>query len=507
MTDVCIDWAQDGFDDGSSSAEPRLVRMLPQPTSVSDEVTDDVMSFICNRGASSDHVSGPAPGSCTLILRNDDGRYTPDNTASPLYGLLKPGRPVWIGRNADGTMSGTGQTVYGVWAGYIREIAPMAAAGKSPTVEVICEDPLGYYSRQPTSVTASTTRSVEELRGAVLDDIGESADRRDLAREPNTMQLSWADAESALDVLNEINTATGTRHSIEPGDSKEEFYFYTTVGRDYKLDAATDFALNGDNIQVTAGYRVTEQNIVNYQVVSFEPSSSQTGRETVWTYDSLPKPIAARDRVRIRAEFDDFVHDAALVMASENSLAFGSLVSYGNVADVGITATAGGIGGIVDTVTALSITGRPVVRLDALRLIGDDTTSEDNYGRRAGGSISGPYVGAAPLGQGLADFIVWKFAEPLKRPAVTVTNLLATVNGRTLYDTVALTIDALSVSSRRLELVGEEVACDLAAKDASDNPVVNWATKWELQETRNQTPLDLFILDTSTLGGADLLGY
>lgn len=502
---VWIDWNQDGFDEGSAAtgSDGRLARALPEAGSagtVNDNITPDVVSIDWTRGASSDHVGQPAPGTCTIVVKNgsnavEPGKYTPDKSTSTLYGKLRPGLPVWIGRNADGTLSGADQAVYGVWAGYVRQIVPIPGEVTSNTLtaEIICEDPLGYYARQPSKVEDAEGRSHTALRTAVLDDIGEADTRRDLAHEIDTMPLSAADSESALRVLEDVNAATGARHFIEPADAKEQWYTYRTVTRHHKLTSATDFSLNADNIQSTQGYRVTEENVNNFQRIEVSPAHLPAGSDTVWSYVDATFPLSSKRT--IWAEFDDFVTDAVLDYTSTGSAVTTTLTAFGHAAKIELWSAGSSV------VQNLSIEGRQAVRDATESVTAEDTTSQVAYGRRAGPTVSSEYVGTATLGQGLADFLVWKFGTAHPRMFVSITNLFSTLNGRTLYDTLGLTFDRLYLAGRRFEIIGEQGACFVAASSS----VVHWGTSYELQETANQSALDLFTFDESAFDGADVL--
>jgi hypothetical protein len=74
-----------------------------------DDLTLDVMSISWTRGGTADLVGGVQPGSATIVLRNTDGKYSPDNPASVFYGNRPLGMPVWAGINDDGTV-GPGYT-------------------------------------------------------------------------------------------------------------------------------------------------------------------------------------------------------------------------------------------------------------------------------------------------------------------------------------------------------------------------------------------------------------
>ncbi len=75
---VCVDWNDDGdFSDAN------------------EDVTSDVFGLTLEhfRDLSTDHVEAAR---LELELKNDDHRYSPPNTGSPLSGNLIPGRKVWV---------------------------------------------------------------------------------------------------------------------------------------------------------------------------------------------------------------------------------------------------------------------------------------------------------------------------------------------------------------------------------------------------------------------------
>lgn len=122
-----IDFDSDGFDVGAY-----------------DDCTADLISAQYRRGGSAEITGVALPGSGTFVLRNRDGRYDPGNASGPLYGKLRDGVPVWFGINTDGT-----------FAGRIVDITVVPSAGTTDpsTVEIVCEDALGWYGRVPVEMT------------------------------------------------------------------------------------------------------------------------------------------------------------------------------------------------------------------------------------------------------------------------------------------------------------------------------------------------------------------
>lgn len=489
---VWVDWQGDGTFDDAAASGARLVRMLPQSRGVDDEITSDVHSIDWQYGGSSDHVGGANPGTMTLRVKNSDGKYNADNTSSTLYGYLKPGKRIWAGLNADGSITGTGQTVYGIFAGYIREIVPLVEDGATALAEIICEDPLSSYARRPVRVAAATTYSYRTLREAILADIGEAS--YSLAAEIDTLPLAAADSDNALSVLNEIDKATASRSWSNPADSKEDWQTYTVVDRHHKLEAAVDASINADDVQGISGYRVTSDNIINYQAIDVSQAIFPAGIDTVWEYAEATIPLNTAKRT-IWATFDDFVKDATLDYTSSGSTVTATLTNFGTTAKIELWSAG------TSVVSNLSIEGRMVVREATEAVYAENTSSQSAYEKRVGPSISSVYSSTTALAQGVADFMVWKFAQPLKRPAIEQVNEFTAMLPRDMYDVIGLTVDRLHVAARRFEIVGISGRVDHAATGAKLTRI-----RWELQETPNQAALSLFTVDTDALNGSAILG-
>lgn len=502
-----IDWAGDGFDTGAGGTAvtegPRLARGLPQAASVGtasggDNVTPYVLASSWYRGGSYDHVGANGPGGFTILLDNSTGRFDPDNTASDLYGLMRPGLPVWAGAiaatGAVGTANGTG-TVAGFIAGTVREFVPTVDASGRRVCEVIGEDAFGPYSEATVSVEPSLTRSHQAFRALILDGLGEDNARRDLAVENGTMPFSAVESNDGLNVLEELNRATATRHFIRPADSKEDWYDYVTVNKLHKLQAAADQTLDGDDITNVTGWRITNDNLIEVQRATVVPIGLTPDNGEVWSYEDVPFTMSAVRPKLIWANFDDYVFDASVDVDFTSGSGTANVTNYGKTAQVGIWATSANA-----TIGRVRILGQQVTRGDSITVVAGD----ESPGKRAGSVISSDFIGQSGAAQGLVDFIVWKFGQPLKRPALTVAAknaaTLSTIFSRDLYDVMTLSIDKLSVTSRRVEIIGLR---------GSHNPGRSgdgiWSASYELQETPNQSALDWFDVDTDSINGAQVI--
>lgn len=492
---VWMDFDGDGFDaEVTSDPDAPLARMMPQAnvSNVSDNVTAYTLNVQYNRGGSYDHVGAAGPGGATIVLRNSTGLFDPDNPASPVAGHRAIGMPVWVGVIKEtGALSGTG-TVRGVFGGYVREWVPTVDSSGQRVVEVICEDALGVYSRVPVSVAPRTATSHADLRTLILLGAGESSSRISLDTESGMMNFTAVDSQNALAVLEELNTATATRHFIEPADNKEDWYAYRTVNKLHKLSSAADQSLDGDDVHGVSGWRVTNDNLIEVQRADVTEISLTAANVPVWTYDAVPLVVTTLEPKVIWATFDDYVFDAAL----DTNLASGSIVTditnFGKTSKIEIWAS-----GTTAVLSTLRVLGRLVQRADTIQVVAGD----DSPGKRAGQTISSDYVGSEGQGQGLVDFLFWKFGQPLKRPSLAVegksATTLATIFDRDLFDVMSLTVDKLSVTTaRRIEIIGLSGTID---------PARHHAISYEAQETPNQAAIDWFDLDTDTINGPAFL--
>jgi hypothetical protein len=388
---------------------------------------------------------------------------------------------------------------YGVFAGRIREIAPIPAAGATdaPTVEVLCDDPLAWMSRRPARLADSLTRSQLDFRIATLDAIGESAGRRDLAMESATLPISSADAPNALQLLSDLNSANGTRHFVRPAADKAEWYRYTTRNRQYKLGAAADVTVDAGSQHVTSldGWRLNADGIVNQQRATIDTVTFPPVDVTVWEYPSVPLTVTGP--LTLVADFSDYVREP-FVNATDGGGVTYTLLPHGHKADLLIT----GAG----TVTYLGVKGHlinrsPSVTVQAPPASDEPTISQDAYDVRAGSDLSGTLVGAEASAHGIVNHIVWRFAEPLKRPAMTQAvdaAAIPDVFAWDLYDLVAVTVGQLNVSAVLFEIVG------VSGKIVMATDVTFYAeVTWLLAEARL---LDdpLFTWGTSIWGGGDV---
>lgn len=466
-------------------------------------VSERVKEWVIRRGASPELTGSTSPGSATVIFINTpDDRYNPENAGGDLYGMLSDGPRLWIGVNEDGTVTpDEAKDVYGLHAGRITDISllPEGGATVAPFAEFVTEDPLAWAGRQKITIPDSRVRSQADLRATVANFL--SWTNVTLPAEPATLPLSSADG-LALNVLDSINHANGTRHFAKPADDATTWFEYYAWRRTSGLDGSSQGTLDAgsDHVTDTNGWRRSADGIINQQRATVEPIAFSALRD-VWESDVFPTVVSGTP-YEVWAEFDDYVDGPIVDIAYTGSALTTDIEPFGHNAKVTLTSSG------TSVVTHLAVQGHAVVRSSNLSVVIDDTTSQaEPRGVRAGPDLSGEYLGTLTSAKGFAAHIVYRFANPLYRPTVTVVNWFPDMFDIDLFDRVSVTVAQLSITNRVFEVVGLTLHCDLAALDADDNPVVLHTATYVLQESREQTDPGWFTTDVSESDGTDILAY
>lgn len=113
--------------------------------SIGEEITDYVRTANWRLGMRTPFQSLADKTECTLLLKNHDGRFTPENAASPYYGEMLPGRIIEIRC-----------TYYGVtrtmWRGYVESIQPFAATKRQPDAQLKGTDLKGFAQKMKVNI-------------------------------------------------------------------------------------------------------------------------------------------------------------------------------------------------------------------------------------------------------------------------------------------------------------------------------------------------------------------
>jgi hypothetical protein len=461
------------------------------------ETLDDITSYAeyltYTRGANFDGTR-EAPGSCTVRLLNIDGRFSPDNASSPLSGLLVLGRRIWIRATHGGA-------TYALFYGSIRRIVPTPG---NKLVEIVAEDPLYYLSRSEVSVALSTERSIYTFRQQILTQL-------DVAYGLNhgiedDIVYTEADQANVLDLLSELNVATGTVHYIRPHASSQIRGFYFTIDRVTIQGQAVDETFN-DDLNDLANYDLTDEGLVNSQRVfptarrvaevpevvweGNVPFTIDVPTATIWAGRNRRAPGAAPVRSTTDISFEDPTFEQALTI--EGTGISGSVFTpFSRSAKIEISTATDA------TIDVLFITGKPARRLSDVSVQAVDTSVVAEA--FAGGDISSEFITSEAMAKGLADWWVYRYKGGVSRPDVTYVNKFPTQLARDITDRVSLNFALLGISAKQFLIRSLTTRIDLEAKW--------WETTYNLEST--PSALNLFTIGGTAdqgIGGTAVLGH
>lgn len=134
----------------------------------------------------------------TFSLSNWDGTFTPENSASSLYGKLNPGVPIRLTATAASVTTTIG-TMYAMqWKTSFRDSGPSVC-------QVSCEDIIWFLQRgDPVLITASASRDTTEALTAITDAVGLTAADLDFDDGLQDLPMHFAVLEKPVDALQAV---------------------------------------------------------------------------------------------------------------------------------------------------------------------------------------------------------------------------------------------------------------------------------------------------------------
>lgn len=127
-----------------------------------DDISADVERLTYVLGACRDFRGGTQASSAVLTLLNEDGKYSRENSSGPLYGKLRPNRPIWV-------TATYATVVYGVFAGYVQRLVCDPGERRA---YLYCEGMDQAFGTAPPAISPSLVRSFGDYRAAILDALG-----------------------------------------------------------------------------------------------------------------------------------------------------------------------------------------------------------------------------------------------------------------------------------------------------------------------------------------------
>lgn len=322
------------------------------------------------------------PGVADFELNNTSRDYSPDNTASPLFGLTGPGRDVWIKATAFGS-------AYTIYRGALDDYDVQPAI-EDRSVRVSCIDALGNLASGNISTGLHRGLRTGEAIGLILDAIGWPQDKRALDVGATLLPFWWeegAEAGAAVDRVLDCEGLTATvyvdvdgnfcfrdRHSrlVSPSSATVQATFRANSDTDPDPIMSPPFTYNG-------GWR----DIVNSVTYSIDQRAVSGGLVDIWTSDDT-YTVPPSESIVLRVEANDPFLGAVVPVAGtdytlvEGTVTFGLLRTSGQVTEITATADAAGA-----TFTTLRLRAYSVTVTNTTKVTMEDAASITRYGLRS----------------------------------------------------------------------------------------------------------------------------
>ncbi len=409
--DIRIDWDGDGLYTGTGEDVSGRVA-AGQPLSAS------------HGRVQSRRLSPPAASRAALSLINTTGDYYPDNSGSPLFGQVKPGRKVRIQTTFN-------STTYDIFTGQLFDLQ-FTADPFAPFCTLTCLDVINSLNRSNPTVNAVVGQRIDQCIGLLLDAVGWAAADRDLDRSSVTLPVWWAD---------------GTRSAWE-----EILMLLEVEGPPSIAYVAPDglFNFKSRHHRLLDSRAKTSQNTFRNQSAS-EPAFSRFEFSPGWrdVINRVEIPVSPPTAAVKQAVFDSaephIINNAtgatSLSFVSENPFPLNDVnyvptITVNNTGSATpedhITAVFGGAFPAYTVDLTLGITGFVIVSSWQIRavpystsvqsvVIKEDTASQADYGIRTWRAQS-PWHASKAQAQAVADLILNERKDPRQTAKIDIVN-------------------------------------------------------------------------------------
>ncbi len=186
-----------------------------------EDVTADVQEVNWQRGRdmASQLTGRSIAGKLSATLKDQTGKYASFNTASPLLGLILPGRKVQLRDNSANPQ----------WTGYLDRIEPAPALGDIQRAVLTAFGPLGLPAKRLETAMLASVRT-DQAATAILDATGWPAGDRELDTGETILTRWWAYDMEVIEALREVErTEAGFIMETKGGKIKFENRYHRLI--------------------------------------------------------------------------------------------------------------------------------------------------------------------------------------------------------------------------------------------------------------------------------------
>jgi hypothetical protein len=365
---VGVDWAKNGSYAGASDDVTDRVRPGSRVTASYGRDQDTALSPI---------VAGR--GSFDLDNRSRD--YSPRNVSSPLYGNLKPARPVIIQRTVSGI-------IYVLLVAHTTD-DPINPDVDAKTVSFTLEDALAAFKGQTVSTALYSGIRTGDAIGYILDAVGWTGGR-DLDAGVTVMPWWWEERADAFEALTKLLNSEGPPALLTVGTAGEIIFRdrHHRLTRSASLTSQATWSGTEGAAEPVMGVGFTYddawRNIVNSATFSVDVRVPATSLQVVWETEATID-IPASSTVPVSVELTDPVQGAAVpsVSGKDYSLLSGTVTpTLSRTSGTAITIFLAA-GGVAARITNLRLRAYPVPVTYTVQVSATDATSQTDYGLRS----------------------------------------------------------------------------------------------------------------------------
>lgn len=371
-----------------------------------------------------------------LVLRNDDRRFSPEYTGSPLYGLLNPFKPIRIQAN-------DGATLRTLWVGWIESVEPDVNISGARQAKIKAAGPMMFLKAVETNIPLQAEVRANEVliplvyevvippavqdmwvvgRSQLGDDtkLGKYSDFMDFQQGATVFTLVADNWVRQGGFSNEERDTFDVYRAIQDMVAAERGrFFFNRAGkaifwnRHHLLYERTPAATFDDTMQDLEYSYAGLSEFKNEVVVACHPRSiSATSDEILWQLENEVR-IPPNSTRQIRAKYTD---DAGNRIAGRN-ITFTSTFSQGN-ASISLSEAANNVTlkventGVVEAVlSGCVIRGQKITDAGRMEAITSDKDSIRQYGRRTM-KINLPVLSDYDDARGVARFELMRRKTP-----------------------------------------------------------------------------------------------
>lgn len=484
-----------------------------------EDITAYVISASYSRGRdyASNLTGKSSAGTCSLKLLNLDGKFSPFNTASALYGKLVPKRKIQITTYDSSTASYDPQ-----WTGYIETITPLADISGLHTAEITGIGPLAIIAERYATVALKTDTDTGSLIDDVLDAAGWPSGDRDIDSGKTIVPYFWCEGRDALNVIRELEESeNGFIYETKDGKIAFENRHHRYGGTHLEVQKIfTDEA--APSIESLGYNAISHEDSLSelYNVVTATTTQRTAGTLTdLWTLPESGSLSPAIDPGDSLTYWGTPLADVAELVLSwtdpvattdytANSLPTGNGTDL--TSDITVTATkfAKSIKLVVSNggastayLTLLKARGIPLVAGDAVTVEASGATSITNYGERSY-PIEAPWLSNSTLALKYCEAKIDEFKDPrpvasMGYPGYKNVEYASEVVARDIGDRISVDADGAANLGFDSEFYVESISVQLSGS-------YDWDVTYSLSPCPTVAS-NIWVLGSSNLGSATTL--